>query len=237
MKMRNSIGSIWGLVTSHTVVPTLTLVCILFVIQGMTFLFFGWNQGDSPLSLYQWIDCVVIKYSFIGVLFIAVGISARAGSGKGKSEYTINRLGVSQQKLYGIWMLNTGCVILIIWSAQLLMFLLACKYYNMVTAENLTSVQTAFLTTYQSDFIHYIIPLEDWKLWIGNLGIWIFLSAEAAYYAVQRFKGERSLVHILAVFMVLAYFIIGNGIWSMYLVVFLFVCAAFFIHGGMSDEI
>ncbi len=234
---RSSTTSILGLATSHTMINVLICAGVLLVIQGCVFLYFGWNQGDNPTLFYQWMDCIVVKYSFIAALLIAVLSAAFAGVGNAKTEYTMGRLGVSYKKIFLIWMLNTACVVLIIWGTQVATVFLGSLFYRMMTPEGIVSIQHVFLTVYRSEFTHLILPYGDATLWLRSVGLWIYLAAGAGYYAVQRFRGERSMVNIISIFFVLAYFNIESNQFNLYVGPFLLLCAIFLIHGGMYDEI
>ncbi len=234
---RSNMMSILGLATSHTIINVLICAGILLVIQGCVFLYYGWNQDANPTLFYQWMDCIVVKYSFIAALLTVVLLAAFAGVGNAKTEYTMGRLGVSYKKLFLIWMLNTACVVLIIWGVQVGIVFLGSLVYRTMTPEGMVSIQNVFLTVYRSEFTHLILPLGDATLWLRSFGLWIYLAAGAGYYAVQRFRGERSMVNIISIFFVLAYFNIASNHLNLYVGSFLLLCAIFLIHGGMYDEI
>lgn len=230
-------GSILGLMTSHTMMPVIYCSLLLMLVQGCTFAYLGINQESNLLPLYQWLDHPMIRYSFIIVMLVVLAACYRVGEGSGNPGYTIHRLGVKEKQIFSSWMLNVGCSIIIIWGIQVLTIFLGSKYYEMVTPENLTSVQTMFLSSYRSAFLHTIMPVQDWSVWLRNIAFVLCLSSGISWYTLKRLRGEKNPVMLgITVFLMLLYFNIGSGTWDIYVTAFLLVSAMFMIYGGAIYE-
>lgn len=236
-KAKQNYGSILGLATSHTMKPVLWCSLLLMIVQGCTFAYLGMKQGEVLIAFYQWIEHPLIRYSFIVVMLVVLEASYRVGTDNANPGYTMQRLGVKEKTVFRMWMLNAICSIGIIWGVQLLIIFLSGKYYEMVTPEHLTSVQTMFLSSYRSDFFHTIMPVEDWSMWIRNIALVFAMSSGIAKVTVKRFRGVKSSIMLgFEVFLIVLYFNIGSGSWDVMVTACLLICSMFMIYGGAIYE-
>lgn len=228
------IKSIYGLLSNHTIAYILVIIMVLGLIQGGLFFTLGINQAQVLAPFHVWIDHFIVKYSFLLAIMI-ITILTRSIVVQGNASLTIKRLGISNRRLFLVWTLYTFIVMTILWASQVLIILLASKYYIYVTPENMTMMQTTYLSNFRSNFFHLLLPLHDIGKCICYCFILLCLSCGCGSYAVSKINGNNYRLADLS-FCLFLYFSIDYGAQSLFLLFFLLFLLAVYIHGGIYHE-
>lgn len=188
--MKRKYLGILTLASNHTLKPTLLLCSMMIIIQGITFLLLGQNQIDNPQYLYIWIESPTVKYSFLIAITILGYLVVERIIGNVKSMYTIHRLSSRYRMIAVCLLINTIFMVMILWFVQTLILILASYYYVQVSPDTMISMQTIYVSNMQSDFFHFIIPLNDPAMFIRNiLGLgWLCLGT--TLITMRKWNGE-----------------------------------------------
>ena len=122
--------------------------------HGSYFGLFGWLAGTA----------------LILVLFL------KGRDGKEKTNYTLRRLGVTPQKSFYLHAVHNTLCFLILWAAELLVAIALCLVFRAARPE-LWENQSMLLAFYRRPFLHGLLPLGDWYLYIKNI-LWCAIFGE-----------------------------------------------------------
>lgn len=148
---------------------------------------------------------------FVAFSLICV-ILAWAGSEKGqsKSEYTLQRLKISRERIFFLWAIYDICCIMVLFAVQLFVVLCMGRFYLEWTDEAYTSSQTIFLAFWRNDFLHSLLPLTEIGRWIRNGLMLIATGLETAFFGYVPWQGKRQLTLLLFIY----YVILGFSDWA-----------------------
>lgn len=120
-----------------------------------------------------------------------------------KTSYTYKRLRITEKQILFWQAIYNGFCYFMFWIVQVLIALGLWAIYRDYALEenvNLITNQTLYLATYRSGFLHGLLPLDDWLVWLRNIIMVIASGLVTARYAIsQRSKiGVGGLVILLA---------------------------------------
>ncbi len=136
---------------------------------------------DKPLL------SIVFGAAFLAITFFLCRTGCAFGAQPG---YTLDRLSLSPLTVW-IWQAayNTA-VFLILWFAETAVSMGLCALYTHFTDPAAVSVQTVFLATYRSEFLHAVLPMYDTALWVRNLVFALTLGAVTAAFPYKQRRGK-----------------------------------------------
>lgn len=107
----------------------------------------------------------------------------------GERRYTLGRLSVSEEAVV-LWSAACNSVCLLaLWAVQTAAALALCAWYAASLPPEYASGQTLFLAFYRLEFLHGLLPLADWGVYLRNLFLALALGFGAA---VQPYRYRRS---------------------------------------------
>ena len=150
---------------------------------------FLWNQDIGRLDLI--VEESRINLVFSIMLILTVGVLSILGRDKsGQVGYTLSRLSVSQRKIHCIW---AGCYALcffLFWAMELVLMVGLCQWFVMA---NDGGSQAIFLSFYSNDFLHALLPMDEWSIWARNMMMMCCLGAIASYLSYSSRHGGRGV--------------------------------------------
>ena len=106
-----------------------------------------------------------------------------------KQSYTLRRLSISHTAVF-LWQAVANCLILLLFlGVQTLFVLLMCRWYLAVADPARVSAQTVFLACYRNDFLHALLPLEHYILYLRNALLVLAMGTELACCPVHQRRG------------------------------------------------
>lgn len=140
----------------------------------------------------------VIQKSHIAIVFflafviLDIILISFVGYGKsGTHRYTLMRLLVTRKEVYFIQSIfNVLCYILF-WVTQILVIVMLCYIYIRNVPEGYVTGQTIFLAFYRNDFLHSLLPFEDFPFWIRQILICVALGFRSSMYLSEETKPKR----------------------------------------------
>lgn len=122
-------------------------------------------------------------------ILISVLICLPGTSFSSKTGYTLDRLSVSPRAVFFCQAVYNLFVYFILWGVQALVCFGLCLYYTKIAPAELVGNQSIILAFYRNDFLHALIPLSEFMVWIRNGFLLIALAiASAEYPFKQRHK-------------------------------------------------
>lgn len=239
--------SIFELFTRSTIYKILPV----FVAMGAAQIFMfhkamlEWFPADSYHLDFQAIEYYTLEYMmdrskseiFLGIAFVAItAILCWNGCNIGsKSSYTIQRLQVTEKKIFIMQSIyNTLCYVLL-WGTQIGVFFIQSSLYE-ARAGHLTN-QTIFLAYYRNDFMHSVLPLEATVRWMVNILIIVGCGISAAMFTYLQRRGKRTLSFLIIIAFVFIGYVQELGeVLGFVIVIFIWVPVAFWFYRHLIQK-
>ncbi len=161
-------------------------------------------ENAFEISYIKWIFAAV----FIGITIILCQAGASFGS---KTEYTINRLSITEKSVFNWQWFYNSSVYFILLAAQIAVSVALCEMYEVITASSEITAQTTFLAYYRSEFLHGLLPLEDTMIWVRNAFLVIGLGAASAFFPYRSRRGKQCIEIIIMTAFTMIFFAEGLG--------------------------
>ena len=181
----------------------LPVLAAMPVLEGI--LFFLLTGGLRANEAF-WLEDLVEKSAMWWVFWTAFAATCillirAASDGTGRPSYSLQRLAVSPQNLFVCHVLVLMISFLLLWAVQILTVFLLLSWVCSNPAYSSFSSQSVFLAFYRNDFLHNLLPMEDWLCWLRNLALFFGLSTSAAYFTLPQDESEKKsnilfLLHI-----------------------------------------
>ena len=159
---------------------------------------FLWNQDIGRIDLI--VEESKISLVFSVLLLATVVVLSRLGRDKsGQVGYTLSRLSVSQRKIHCIW---AGCYALcffLLWAMELVLMVGLSQWFVM---QNDSDSQAIFLSFYTNDFLHALLPLDEWSIWMRNIMMMCCLGASASYLSYSSRHGGRGAGTVMILYII-----------------------------------
>lgn len=133
-------------------------------------------------------------------LFITLCLCLTGTEYSVQTGYTLCRLSISEKQIFLHQAIYNMLIYLLTVTVQICVIFSLGIFYTMNTPTEFVSNQTLFLAFYRSDFLHSLLPLDEFALWIRNgigcvtLG---FAAAEFPYKQRRRRFGGAILASVL----------------------------------------
>ena len=151
--------------------------------------------------------------------------------------YTAARLSVSNKTVF-LWqcVYNAACYLLF-WAVQILIAMALCHWYTVLAPVEYVTNQTVFLAFYRSEFLHSLLPFEDWLCWVRNLILVAALSICAARCPGVEYKRIR--INDFLMFLVVFFFAREIGAYPNYIFLSLtaLLCAGLALYSAWRKEV
>lgn len=147
-------------------------------------------EGMTDLSLDGCMDMKIWLLCMAAFLVVTVLLYLPGCSFSTRTDYTLGRLACSEREIFLAQAVVNLLFYLLFWAVQVLVIFGLCRYYAYKIPDSVTS-QTVFLAFYHSAFLHALLPLAEWKLWIRNLLLLLALSVSAADFSRRQRRSRR----------------------------------------------
>lgn len=141
----------------------------------------------------------VIEKSHIGIVFLIVFVIldviliSFVGYEKQQTHrYTLMRLSVTRKEIYFLQSTYNILCYVLFWAAQVLTVIFLSFLYVQNAPEEWVTEQTVFLAFYRSQFLHSLLPFEDFPYWIQNILMCITLGFTSAGYLREERKPRKT---------------------------------------------
>lgn len=187
--------SVFMLMIRYSFYKVLGLLAAMAVLETGVF-WFAFRKGGSQdgFGLEY-----VIEKSHIGVVFLIVFVIldviliSFAGYEKQETHrYTLMRLSVTRKELYYLQSIYNILCYILFWMVQVLVVIFFCFLYVQNAPAEWVTEQTIFLAFYRSQFLHSLLPFEDFPYWIQNILMCITLGLTSAGYLKEERKPRKT---------------------------------------------
>lgn len=131
---------------------------------------------------------------FWNALLLIHLIRAAAATRGSKAVYTLNRLGLDETALFLIFGLVFTGYFLLYWALQIA---LAYGVFAWYTRCAIVSSNTWMLACWRSEWLHILLPLEEWWGWLRNAVICLSFGFSAAFGARLSLRGKLPLASLI----------------------------------------
>lgn len=174
--------SVWMLCARSTIYKVFGLFFVMAAVEAGVFYYA--MSGEAALLPKMLdrshIDSVFLVFSYLITLLLYQTGSANSG----KQCYTLDRLSISPRGVVVMQSIYNAAVFFLLWAVQIFIATALCFWYVEMADPSLVNGQTVFMAFYRSDFLHNLLPLDDWIRYVRN-GIFIlafgFLVARAIF--------------------------------------------------------
>ena len=181
---------------------TWKLVLLQLILAVGLQIFYSFRElmpGGVPLqaafsfeSLLRAAAQLVGKFWMVFLLSALIGVTA---SGKGsKTVYTMNRLGLHENHITLVFGLVFTGYFLLYWALQLAVAYGLFLWYSRFT---LVGSNTFMLACWRSEWLHILLPLNEWWGYLRNLAICGSFGFTAAFGAQLQRRGKFHVGHLV----------------------------------------
>ena len=181
----------------------LPVLAAMPVLEGILFFTLtGTLRADGAFWLEELVEKSAMWWVFwIAFAAVCILLIRAAADGTGRPSYSLQRLAISKQNLFACRVLALVITFLLLWAVQILTVFLLLSLVCSNPAYSCFSSQSVFLAFYRNDFLHNLLPMEDWLCWLRNLALFFGLSTSAAYCTLPQDESEKKsnllfLLHI-----------------------------------------
>ena len=161
------------------------------------------NGYEVSRSLGQRFDLVLDGAWFAWILRAALvalcAVQVQQGSeGKGKLTYTLRRLPMGERAVTTLWASVHMVSYWILWAAQLAVVLGCWKIYTVFYPTHSSALEL-FTKFYFSDFLHGLIPMQNYARVAANVLMFMALGLAAAYLGFRTRTGRKASLPVILI--------------------------------------
>ena len=204
MKHKTEYTSIMALAARSAMPILLPLWAVGMLLQVGLFL---WNQDIGRIDLIMEESRISLVFSIMLILTMEV-LSILGRDKSGQLGYTLSRLSVSQRKIHCIW---AGCYALcffLLWAMELVLMVGLSQWFVM---QNDGGSQAIFLSFYSNDFLHALLPLDEWSIWLRNIVMMCYMGVTASYLSYVSRRSGRGVWATVILYILVMNFPIALG--------------------------
>ena len=187
--MKKGLLSVWGLMARATL-PLTLLICVLLTVSDAV-LFPLQSAGATRL------DTAFTDSAVMVVFVISLAVFCLRGALGAQHTMPFSRLGISDRAQFGLLAVQMALCLLILWAWQAGVALFLALWWERLHPE-MIGQHTLLLATYRVSFLHALLPMGDWLLWVRNVVLCAALGVCAAKAALTRRIGGAMVIGILA---------------------------------------
>lgn len=170
----------------------------------------------SSLGSYPELERVIFESNimwilFIAFIFITILLCKTGCEFKNKQGYTLKRLRISEKGVFFCQAGYNSAIYIILWGIQIAAVLWFCHMYVSEPAFGEMGTHTVFAAFYRNDFMHSILPLEEFGIYIRNVVLMAALGIASAGFPYKQRLGKIGLSIIVLAVSCLLFFKVGMG--------------------------
>ncbi len=188
--------SVLCLIARSSIYKILPLLTAMAILQIGVFLWYfseavtAWEAGLPMAALEMLIPRSHIAWFFAFAFFILTFLLCRTGCNFGAQiGYTLDRLSLTPRTVWLWQAIYNASVYLLFWLTEALICLGICAIFVHFADPSIVTKQTVFMALYRCEFLHSLLPLADWALWIRNVVFALCLGFTAADFPYLQRRG------------------------------------------------
>lgn len=196
---------IWMLYSRSTVYKLLVLMGGVILVDGAAFCLKLQKASYLAQAIPEaaWKAVFVVSVPVLLLLLIMPG-----WAGSGRSDYTLDRLGLDPRKAYFVRAgFNALCMVLLV-AVQGLVLALFCMGFEALPQNQMPGPQNVPMVFYRSEFLHSLVPLADWIRLVRNL---VMIAGFGLVSAVTMRKSRKDYARFILAVGYTAFFALGFG--------------------------
>lgn len=196
--MRRTISSVWMAAARQIIWKLLAIIGIMAAVELGLLWFVLYHPGTIHFSCFagdgcgMWMDAAKWYWIFSAAFLLLTVVLARQGcNSRGKLQYTLRRLPVSEAAITTHWSLVHLGSYVVLWMAQLAVVLIGWWVYR-GSSHSLTegSWLELFVEFHLDGFLHGLLPIGCFACWIRQI-LWILcMGTGTAWFGFQQRRGK-----------------------------------------------
>lgn len=238
--------SVWMLIVHSSIYKVIAVIAAVIAVQSVLF-WLQLSKNDIIVgelrTLKQVIeDSHVLWICAAGFLLMTASLCLTGCEFGSRQGYMINRLSVSEKQVFITQAVYNAMCFFIFWAGQVTAALVCCMNYLRFADPSVVNEQILFLSFYQSDFWHNLLPMADVSRTIRNIVLVIALGIGSAAVPVFQRRRRMPLVIVVLLALVILFFTRPMGDFTNDMMVIGIAAAAGLrgvvaAHGCMKEEL
>lgn len=202
--------SVWMLIAHSSIYKVVAVIAAAIAVQGIMF-WLELSKDDITYgelrALEQVIDDAHMLWICAGGFLIVTAVLCLTGCEFGnRAGYTLSRLAMTERELFASQIIYNALCYVIFWAGQVVSTLICSLLYLRFADANVVNDQVIFLTFYQNDFWHNLLPMADVSRMVRNLVLVIALGIGTAAVPVFQRRRRMPLVIVVLIALIVMYF-------------------------------
>lgn len=174
-----------------------TAECLLFRAQAAAITSESWSSLSILLQQSHFLLVFTVGLMLVCLSLASFGME-RGGS---KLGYTLRRLPCGEEKATLVFALHHFFCLLLYWGGQVIVAWYMADLYTGLTVDPYFSTFSPLLLFYDCDFLHGLLPVADWPVYLRNVVMLAALAMSAATCSYHWRRGAKTFTILpLAVF-------------------------------------
>lgn len=174
--------SVWGLAARATLPWVLGLGGLMTVLEPILFRLLGWKSEALELAVRDAGLSLVFLLAMVNLIAV---LCNRSALGAGRE--TLRRLRLDGRTQYRIFAAQNAFCAVMLWAWQAVLAAALCLWWGYAHPD-VTGAHTMYLAFYRVSFLHALLPLGDWLLWIRNVIFCAVIGVSTAKAALTQQK-------------------------------------------------
>ncbi len=194
--MKKEIASFWSL-TARATLP-ITLLAAAVMTAG-EILLFPWMTADvmQPELAFSGTPPIILFMAAMAAVYVWFCLRGLFGA---KNALPVMRLGLSDRAVFLTMAAQNAFCLLILWAWQTGLAIALAVWWCR-THPALVGPQSVFVAFWRAPFLHGLLPLSDWPVWVRNILLCCALGVCAAKASLTRHIVGPLIVGLLAIFL------------------------------------
>ena len=163
------------------------------------------NPGASLEGLLSESHIALVAAAAFAAVCVVLSMTGTEFSGS-KVSYTLMGLRVRERDGALLWSLYNGMCFLLFWAFEAAVVLLLSRWYLSGLDPSLYHSQSLLLACYRNEFLHGLVPLEQYSLWIRNLLLAAALGIGASRFSFLQRRGKKGFGIVILGVLTLVFF-------------------------------
>ena len=171
----------------------------------------GYVKGAFPSLEMVVFESHIMWVLFAAFLFITFFLCRTGCEFKNKQGYTLKRLRISEKGVFFCQAIYNTTIYLILWGIQITAALWFCHMYVNDPSFGDLGPHTVFAAFYRNDFLHSLLPLAEFGIYIRDIILTIALGAASAVFPYKQRMGKIGFEMIVLTAACLLFFKVEMG--------------------------
>lgn len=218
--------SFWGLAARASLPWVLGLGLLMTIAEAILFRVLGWKAARLEYAVQ---DAYLYLVFTLALANLSIALCNRSLFGAGSA--ALQRLRLDGRGQFRLLAAQNALCALVLWAWQTALALALCLWWCRAHPD-MTGAHTIFVASWRVGFLHALLPLSDWPLWVRNIVLCAVIGVCTAKGAITR----KTVWPIVICCVGAAFFPTGMGMEAPVLIELAFLLFAGFMSYAFGKE-